>query len=40
MQIDGRFALALVLDGKLLCTLPIGVSGASADESSLACDAR
>ncbi|MCW7539349.1 sigma-70 family RNA polymerase sigma factor [Aquabacterium sp. A7-Y] len=30
VQIDGRFAIALMLDGKVLCTLPVGPCGESS----------
>ena len=38
-QVNGRFAVALVLDGKVLCTLPIGPTAASTESEAALCSA-
>lgn len=32
VQVNGRYAIALVLDGVVLCVVPVGIAAASADE--------
>jgi RNA polymerase sigma-70 factor (ECF subfamily) len=39
MQVAGQFAVALVFDGQVLCTLPVGPTDASAPDQRSLCDA-